>query len=126
MVKINKKIQDNLLDIDNVYFYFDFDALGEFVKINPKDIKKQVTENEKNQHDDDSDIVIDISKYEMMKTMIDIVMAYGGDIAANIDMDKYEKIINKVSDFDNTPLAFKLGFNTLLVNKILVKYEPTN
>lgn len=119
MAKLNKKIQQHLLNIDNVFFYLDFNALGKFVKLTQK---QGLTEGQ-----DEHDFVIDISKYEMIKMMIDIVMTYGGDSSVeHQDMDKIEKIINKASDFDNMPLAFKIAFNTLLVYKILVKYEPAN
>jgi hypothetical protein len=55
---------------------------------------------------------ISIVKYEMVKTLIDVILS------ENEDID--EKLANKVSS--QLTIPFKLAWNTMLMNKLIEKF----
>jgi hypothetical protein len=55
---------------------------------------------------------ISIVKYEMIKTLIDVILS------ENEDID--EKLANKVSS--QLTIPFKLAWNTMLMNKLIEKF----
>ena len=55
---------------------------------------------------------ISIVKYEMVKTLIDVILSETEDID--------EKLANKVSS--QLTIPFKLAWNTMLVNKLIEKF----
>lgn len=53
---------------------------------------------------------IDMSKYEMIRTMIDIILAYNEEIDDSLGIKRA---------FDGLPISFKIAFNTLIKYGIL-------
>lgn len=115
-----------MISIGEKYFYFDIDRIDEVVGSDPSLKSKDVTETEVvKRFDSDGQLVgkevvsktytkgkeIDGSKYETVRYMIEIVMNYADDMTD--DKLGFEHM------FDNSPLSFKLAFNTLLRKKIL-------
>jgi len=86
-----------MLKILNENYYLDIDQLDSYVYVGSSS--------------GDSENHISVVKYEMMKTMIEVVMTESEEID--------ETLGHKSSDLS---LPFKLAFNTLLNKKILNKY----
>jgi hypothetical protein len=86
-----------MLKILNENYYLDIDQLDSYVNVGSST--------------GDSENHISVVKYEMMKTMIEVVMTESEEID--------ETLGHKSSDLS---LPFKLAFNTLLNKKILNKY----
>jgi hypothetical protein len=72
--------------------------------------------------------MVNVTKYDMVKMMIEVICNTGFSLNDTGDMDETEKLIKGVNedDFNAMPIPFKLAFNTLLTNKIIKIYEPTN
>ena len=72
--------------------------------------------------------MINITKYDMVKTMIDVIFNMGFSMNDTSDMDDTERLIKGVDDdgFNSMPIPFKIAFNTLTINKIIKTYESTN
>lgn len=114
--------------INNRYYYLDVDAISDFIKISPEEIEsiKKTSKADKSQLN--SNTVINVTKYEMVKVMIDVIFNMGFSLHDTSDMDDTEKLIKGVNDddFNSMPIPFKIAFNTLTLNKIIKNYEPTN
>lgn len=115
-------------------YYIDIDAITDFVKIDPKDLTKDHIKSIKERGRDvvNTSSIINITKYEMVKVMLDVMF----NTAVNLkeenagDMDATERLIKGVEaekeNLDEFTVPFKVAFNTLYINKILKNYEPTN
>lgn len=86
-----------MLKILNENYYLDLDQLDNYVNIGSSS--------------GDSENHISVVKYEMIKTMIEVVLSESDEID--------ETLGSKSSDLS---LPFKLAFNTLLNKKIINKY----
>ena len=100
-----------MLKILNEEYYLDFDKLEEVVNI--PQTKEPVIVNEGDEDDDLDELTQQISvvKYEMIKTMIEVILTEGGEID--------EAMGSRSSELS---IPFKLAFNSLLNKKILNKY----
>jgi hypothetical protein len=126
-------MRDDLLSINGTEFYVDIDALSEFIKISPDEVKHHIRSKDNPNGIGGADInpstMINITKYDLSKMMIDCVFNMGFPIGDNDEMDETERLVKGMPEkenLDNMPLPFKLAFNTLIINKIIKNYEPTN
>lgn len=120
---------DDLMYINNKWYYIDIAAMSEFIKISPEDLgttKKSAKALMANDINPSS--MINVTKYEMVKLMLDTILNMGFSLEDTGGMDDTEKLIKGVSSdgFENMPIPFKIAFNTLIINKIIKAYEPTN
>lgn len=120
---------DDLMYINNKWYYIDIAAMSEFIKISPEDLgttKKSAKALMNNDINPSS--MINVTKYEMVKLMLDTILNMGFSLEDTGGMDDTEKLIKGVSSdgFENMPIPFKIAFNTLIINKIIKPYEPTN
>ena len=83
-------------------YYINLENIDKYVNIQTPPISAST---EPEQH-------ISIVKYEMVKTLIDVI------ISENEDID--EKLANKVSS--QLTIPFKLAWNTMLMNKLIEKF----
>ena len=114
-------------------YFIDLDAITDACRIKPepekvkpkKRAKRRVTKNiEDNLQNDDGDdeilnfsfddeepvATINIFKYELIKMAIDRIL-------------NDDSIIDEAMGIDNTAISFRLAFNTLIKNKILLEDE---
>lgn len=119
---------ENLLLVNDRYYYLDIDAISEFVKISPEDAKDYQKTTKSNKDQVNPSNMINITKYDLTKMMIDVVFNMGFSMEDTSDMDDTEKLIKGVRDdgFDTMLIPFKIAFNTLTINQIIKNYEPTN
>lgn len=121
-------MDESLILINNHYYYLDIDAISEFIKISSDDIEslKKTSKSEKAQLTNNT--VINVTKYELVKGMVDVIFNMGFSLQDISDLDETEKLVKGVTDddFNVMPIPFKLAFNTLTINKIIKHYEPTN
>ncbi len=120
---------DDLMYINSKWYYIDIAAMSEFIKISPEDLgttKKSAKALMTNDINPSS--MINVTKYEMVKLMLDTILNMGFSLEDTGGMDDTEKLIKGVSSdgFENMPIPFKIAFNTLIINKIIKAYEPTN
>jgi hypothetical protein len=83
-------------------YYINLENVDKYVNIQTPPISAST---EPEQH-------ISIVKYEMIKTLIDVILS------ENEDID--EKLANKVSS--QLTIPFKLALNTMLMNKLIEKF----
>jgi hypothetical protein len=83
-------------------YYINLENVDKYVNIQTPPISAST---EPEQH-------ISIVKYEMVKTLIDVILS------ENEDID--EKLANKVSS--QLTIPFKLAWNTMLINKLIEKF----
>jgi hypothetical protein len=83
-------------------YYLNLENIDKYVNIQTPPISAST---EPEQH-------ISIVKYEMVKTLIDVILS------ENEDID--EKLANKVSS--QLTIPFKLSWNTMLMNKLIEKF----
>jgi hypothetical protein len=125
-------MENQLLNIGNnkEQYYIDIDEISNFIKIDPKDInRKQVVESEKFGDFFNPTAIINVTKYEMVKAMIDVMFNTAINLKDNYDdMDETERLIKnaETENLNDYTLPFKMAFNTLLINKIIKNYEPTS
>jgi hypothetical protein len=88
-----------MLKVLNEHYYLDIDVMESYINIEPT---KEVVSGETH---------ISVVKYEMVKTMVEILMTESEEVD--------ETLGGKSSELS---IPFKLAFNTLLNKKILNKY----
>ena len=86
-----------MLKVLNEHYYLDIDQMETYINI-PSDVASGETH-------------ISVVKYEMIKTMVEILMTESEDVD--------ETLGSKSSELS---IPFKLAFNTLINKKILNKY----
>jgi hypothetical protein len=89
-----------MLKILNEHYYLDLDKIDEYINIEPPLDHTGITENH-----------ISVVKYELVKTLIEILITEKDDV--------YDMLGPKNSDLS---IPFKIAFNTLLNKKLLNKY----
>jgi hypothetical protein len=89
-----------MLKILNEHYYLDLDKIDEYINIEPPLDHTGITENH-----------ISVVKYELVKTLIEILITEKDDVD--------EMLGPKNSDLS---IPFKIAFNTLLNKKLLNKY----
>jgi len=125
---MEEEIED-LFSVAGERFFFDLDRISEFIKLEkPEDdideiFKKEPEATNKDENDDDDYIedvlheetfgqMIDITKWELTKVMIETILSEGGIIDESMGYTKLESQLS---------IPFRLSFNTLLINKIIKK-----
>ena len=123
---------EDLFNVAGEEFYFDLDRIGEFIKLekqeNLEDLLKTVEI--KSESDGEDGVIkdaeyypktedsygpmVDITKWEMTKAMVEVVLSEQGDVDETMGFAKLESQLS---------IPFKISFNTLLINKIVKKYE---
>ena len=88
-----------MLKVLNEHYYLDIDAMESYINID--ETKESVS----------GETHISVVKYEMVKTMVEIIMTEGGEVD--------ETLGGKSSELS---IPFKLAFNTLINKKIINKY----
>ena len=122
-------MSENLLPINDQCYYIDIDAISEYIKISPEDLAAYKKNTKKASTDQPNPTtMINITKYEITKMMMDVIFSLGFSMEDTSDLDETEKLIKGVKDdnLDTMPLPFKLAFNTLTINKIIKNYESAN
>ena len=119
--------EENFFNVAGESFYFDLDRISEFIKLEKKDdiiddIFKEkpdpVDSDESNTQEDDVlpdegyGQMIDITKWELTKAMIETVLSENGEMDESMGFQKLESQLS---------VPFRISFNTLLINKILKK-----
>ena len=117
---------DDLMYINSKWYYIDITAMSEFIKISPEDLgttKKSAKALMTNDINPSS--MINVTKYEMVKLMLDTILNMGFSLEDTGGMDDTEKLIKGVSSdgFENMPIPFKIAFNTLIINKIIKAFK---
>lgn len=119
-------MEEHIIPINGNNYYIDIDAISEFIKILPDEVEslKKISKTEKALLT--ANTMVNVTKYELTKAMIDVVLNMGFSLVDTNDMDETEKLIKGFEDsFDSLPIPFKIAFNTLIMNKIIKIYEPT-
>lgn len=118
----------NLIKIGNDMFIIDIEVMGNFITeqnqndksngnmevekeiINTYSANSELIGKQETIHEKDKGREINVSKYEIIRTMIDTVMSYNEEIDNSLGIDRAMK---------QAPIPFKIAFNTLLYYKIL-------
>lgn len=118
-----------LIEHNDVLYYLDIDAIGEYVKITPPALPKPKNKiNENLDVNFDTTNMVNVTKYEMIKMMVDVTFGLGFSPEDDSDLDETERLIKGMqsnSSLTKLSLPFKIAFNTLIINKIIKTYEPT-
>lgn len=119
----------NLFKIAGEQFYFDLDAVSQFIKLEKEediddlfkteeelpevseDTEKELTDEEV-MFDGGMGQMIDITKWELTKAMVETVLTEHGELDESMGVSKLETQLS---------IPFRFSFNTLLINKIIVK-----
>jgi len=114
---------NDLFELAGEKFYLDIHALSDFIKINEEKsidelLNKKIKKTEEEEDNLDEKIeyyngpLIDMAKWEVVKAMIETVLNENGIIDESMGFKKLE---NQLS------IPFRLSFNTLLKNKLILK-----
>jgi hypothetical protein len=120
--------EENLFNVAGEQFYFDLDRISEFIKLDkqddeldrilkekpdPMDPDEMETGEENVLTEDGFGQMIDITKWELTKAMVETVLTENnGDLDESMGIAKLETQLS---------IPFRISFNTLLINKILKK-----
>ena len=109
-----------LFDIAGQEYYFDLNNITEFVKINenePKDLEdllsKKNIDNEDNEIKNEDPLqgpLIDMTKWDLTKAMIETILSENGIIDEAMGVTKMSQQLS---------IPFRLSFNTLMKNKLI-------
>ena len=121
-------MEENLLSVDGQSYYFDIDSISDYIKISKEDLASYKKYDKSKNDDINPTTMVNMTKYEMVKIMVDVVINMGFNMNIDQDMDETERLIKGVEtdNLDNMPLPFKMAFNTLTMNKLIKTYESTN
>lgn len=117
-------MEEILLEFGGISYYIDFDGLNNILKTDPELEQKEAKETEtKTTHIqggvEKTEIVertyykgleIDISRYETFRALLEILLTYNDDTDTTLGPERALK---------DSPLPFKLAFNTLVKYEIL-------
>lgn len=106
------------IDVEGVSYYLDLDAYHEAVKMPPRKVVKVVTNDDgtESEVEDTEDGGLNVSKYELLKFVLEIVMEEKGS-------EDIDSALGMTYGFKKMPFSFKLSFNTLLAYGIM---KPLN
>jgi len=119
MSKFKKEQTPEMFDIAGSNYYFDLDELSQYIRVERtesvedilKEAKKEMSDNPENVEEIDPNTqIVDVTKWETLKVMIECVLNDHGPIDEAMGFQKLS---------DQLPIPFKLSFNTLLKNKII-------
>lgn len=119
---------EHLMPINGYLYYLDVESMSDYIKISPEELEVTKKIAKKDKEEINPSNMINITKYDMVKTMIDVIFNMGFSMNDTSDMDDTERLIKGVDDdgFNSMPIPFKIAFNTLTINKIIKTYESTN
>ena len=117
----------NLFEIAGEEFYFDIENICEYLKLDKKDsdienLLKEFSVEEGKESTENTDVqpehmpeesygqMIDITKWELTKALIETILAENGDVDESMGITKLEKQLS---------IPFRISFNTLLINKLI-------
>lgn len=102
------------LDVDGISYYLDLDEYHESVKMPPRKVKVQVTNDDGTveEIEETEDGGLNVSKYELLKYVLEIVMEEKGS-------EDIDSAMGLSYGFKKMPFSFKLSFNTLLHYNII-------
>jgi hypothetical protein len=122
---------EDLFKIAGEEFYFDLDRISDFIKLekqeddleeifkdssSPLESKKEDEEEDEGSdvsiHEETMGQMIDLTKWELTKAMIDVVLSEHGEVDEKMGLKKLETQLS---------IPFRISFNTLLINKIIKK-----
>lgn len=114
---------EDLFKFGGEEYYFDLDKISDFIKLEKQENLDDIfshTEEEKVESEETQEIVheesygqmIDITKWELTKAMIETVLSEQGEVDESMGFSKLESQLS---------IPFRISFNTLLINKILKK-----
>jgi hypothetical protein len=118
----------DLFSVAGEEFYFDLDRISEFIKLENKEddldallskaTKNTDPEGDEVETDTETDTdrygqMIDITKWELTKAMVETVLSEQGVVDEAMGIEKLESQLS---------IPFRISFNTLLINKILRKH----
>ncbi len=118
-----------MIELGNVIYYIDLDALNKaIIPSGPKPKDKYIETEIKTIRNEIGNIVstehfetinergqeIDATKYETIRTMIEVLIDYDEDIDTSLGLDRA---------LSNMPISFKLAFNTLYECGVLKEKE---
>jgi hypothetical protein len=106
-----------LFEIAGEKFYFDLDRISDFVRIDeesPKNLEKLLNKEEETQPKEDDDIVqgplIDMTKWDLVKAMIESVLNEQGVVDEDMGITMLGKQLS---------IPFKISINTLIKHKLI-------
>lgn len=118
-------MKNDLFDVAGQEFYFDLEKISEFIRLEKEvdsvekllDMTEEELENlEKTEvpfeETPDYGQMIDITKWEITKALIETVLSEQGIVDEDMGISKLGKQLS---------IPFRISFNTLLINKILRK-----
>jgi hypothetical protein len=118
-----------MIEFGNTIYYFDLNALDKAISLSGfkpndktvetdietyKDSEGNVISIKEFQRATTNGKIIDVAKYEIIKTMIEIVIDFDDDFDTALGAD---------NALDKAPLSFKMAFNTLLNYGIIKEKE---
>lgn len=106
------------LEVDGISYYLDLEAYHQAVKMPPRKVKKPVEQEDGSTKtmEVEEDGGLNVSKYELLKFVLEIVM----DEKGGEDIDS---AMGLSYGFKKMPFSFKLSFNTLLNYGIIKPIE---
>jgi len=118
----------NLFDIAGETYYFDLDRISDFIRLEKEDdLESLLSKADKNTKEnvespeeevlmeeplDESGQMIDLTKWELTKALIETVLSEQGIVDEAMGQQKLGEQLS---------IPFRISFNTLLINKILKK-----
>jgi hypothetical protein len=118
---------EDLFKVAGEEFFFDLDRISEFIKLEKQDddiddIFKEkpdpinpdetTAEDATVMLDESMGQMIDITKWELTKAMIETVLSESGELDESMGLAKLEQQLT---------IPFRISFNTLLINSIIKK-----
>lgn len=122
-MRYKKEENPEMFSIAGNPFYFDLETLSKFIKVERsesidailREAKKEMnaesgTNSTENDEIDPDAQIVDVTKWETTKVMIECVLSEQGPLDEAMGFEKLN---------DQLSIPFKLSFNTLLKNKII-------
>ena len=102
------------IDVEGISYYLDLEAYHEAVKMPPRKVTRTIEDENgvEKTIEDTEDGGLNVSKYELLKFVLEIVM----DEKGGEDIDS---AMGMTYGFKKMPFSFKLSFNTLLAYGIM-------
>lgn len=105
----NEHLRQFMMDVDGTYYAFDLDAYHDAVKMPPKTIMEEYedADGKIQVRETTEDGGLNLSKYELIKYVIEIVLEGKG-------MEEMDSAMGMTYALNKMPFHFKISFNTLL------------
>lgn len=114
--------EDFLLKLGGEAFYLDLNRISDFIKLDtengledllrPDDVEDD-EENTEGELPETYGQMIDITKWEVTKAMVECILSEHGDLDEKMGWSKIETGLS---------IPFRISFNTLYINKILKRH----